>query len=248
MKSLRCYLFNICFYSYMALYCVLMSWIILLPKRYFKVWIQSLFHGIYWLEKHVLGLDYEVIGLENLPKEGPYIIASNHQSLWETMKFQLFISFPCYVQKAELFRIPFFGWLSWKGEPIAVKRESGGASIKHLLKSALEKKEEGRVIVIFPQGTRTPIGAKHSYKVGIALIYNHLNIPVVPVALNSGVFWGRNSFQKYPGKVTIKILPPIKPGLPKKDFMVKLEETIEPVAAELEKEALKTYFPERDKA
>jgi 1-acyl-sn-glycerol-3-phosphate acyltransferase len=139
--------------------------------------------------------------------------------------------------KQELMRIPIYGWISRRQGHIAVDRKAGAAAIRGLLRAARVAFENGRAIVIFPQGTRVAPGATAPYQPGIVGLYSALGVPVVPVALNSGLFWGRRSFVKRPGTIVIEVLPEIPAGRERTEFLGELETRIEAATARLEAEA-----------
>jgi 1-acyl-sn-glycerol-3-phosphate acyltransferase len=188
-----------------------------------------------WILKKICRLDYEVIGLENLPKE-PFILACKHQSSWEGIALSEIFLHPVYIYKKELESLPFYGRHLKAMNGIGINRQGGASVIKSLIKQGKDRLASGRMIIIFPQGTRTPIGsvaADYPYQAGIAALYSSCNVKVVPAALNSGVFWPKSSIKKKPGTVTLKLLEPINPGLKKAEFMKKLEEAIETNSDEL---------------
>ena len=162
----------------------------------------------------------------NLP-DGPVIIASKHQSSWETLAFARLFPDSAIVLKRELLFIPIVGWAMARAGNIAVARGDGASALRGLVKQAKAVIADGRSILIFPEGTRVAIGAEHPYQVGTAALYRQLGVPVVPVALNSGLFWGRRQFVKRPGVIDVEILPPIAPGLRREAFMTTLRERIE---------------------
>ena len=141
--------------------------------------------------------------------------------------FPLLLDKPAYVLKRELIRVPLFGSYLKQCGMIPVDREGGGAALKQLLRAARTAVAQGRSILIYPEGTRTPPGERRPYHPGVAALYGDLGVPVVPVALNSGLFWGRRAFHKKPGTITIEFLPPIAPGLPRREFMRELQERME---------------------
>jgi 1-acyl-sn-glycerol-3-phosphate acyltransferase len=143
------------------------------------------------------------------------------------MAFAVLLHEPTYVLKKELIRIPFFGWFLARAEMIAVDRRAGAAALRQVVAGAERVAAMGRPLVIFPEGTRTPVGSRQPYQPGIAAIYERLGRPVIPVALNSGLFWARRSFVKRSGTITIEFLPPIEPGLPRRAFLAELEKRIE---------------------
>jgi 1-acyl-sn-glycerol-3-phosphate acyltransferase len=191
---------------------------------------------ILWLAKAICGIDWKVRGLANVPR-GPVIFASKHQSAWDTLFFPAFFDQPSAVAKAELRAVPFYGWYSNRAGAIWIDRKAGGAAIRAMIRGARRTIGEGRPIFIFPQGTRTRPGETRPYQPGVAALYAGAGVPVVPVALNSGLFWGRRSFVKNPGTIVVECLPPIPPGLDRKTFMASLEDAIETATARLESEA-----------
>ncbi|PPR63939.1 MAG: 1-acyl-sn-glycerol-3-phosphate acyltransferase [Alphaproteobacteria bacterium MarineAlpha4_Bin2] len=184
-----------------------------------------------------MGIEYEIRGRENLPKDRPFIIASKHQSAWDTLIYNIIILDCAYVVKRELFWFPFFGWFLWRVGMIGIDRGGGARTIKYLVTASKQRLADGRSIVIFPQGTRTAPGTQVPYLPGISALYVQCAAPVVPTALNSGVFWPRRTIIKRPGKVIIEFLPAIDPGLPRRAFAAQLEAAIETATAHLEGEA-----------
>jgi len=238
MNFLRSVLFNFAFFLGLFLF------LLLVPLTYLgsQKFIWKFFTG--WarfsslLLKYICGITVDVTGQENIP-DGAAIIASKHQSMWET--FYLLTVFPkrCMVLKYEIGQFPPARWLALRTGNIILDRGAHAKALKHLLRKADVAAAEGKHIVIFPEGTRAALGSKAEYKPGIAALYSRLDLDCVPVALNSGVVWGRNSFVKKPGKITVDILPAIKPGLSRPAFMETLEEKIETRTSELVEEALK---------
>ena len=235
----RSILFGILFYLTTAAFVVLCSPLLLAPRSWSMAALKLHARTELWLLKHIVGLDYEVRGLDKLPKP-PFLVASKHQSAWETFALIPLFHDPALFMKRELFWIPFHGWFSYKFGMIPVDRDKGPAGLRRMLHTAKERIASGREIVMFPEGTRRPPGAPPEYKTGIALIYNALGVPCVPVALNSGVFWARRSWAKKPGKIVVEILDPLPPGLPKAEFLNRLQEAIETASAGLLAEAKAT--------
>lgn len=226
MLFLRSLLFHVLFYVWTLLCALLMLWTFVIPRRA-MVKVVTLFLKSYGLlEKYVVGITYEVRGRENLP-EGACVIACKHQSAYETLKLHMLFGDVAIVLKRELMWIPFWGWYQMKAGMIPVDRGAGGAAMRSMLENAKAAVDEGRRIVIFPQGTRVAVGAKKPYKAGFAALAEKYNLPVVPVALNTGCFWPRHSFYLYPGKVIFEILPPIAPGLSREELMQQVESRIE---------------------
>lgn len=175
-------------------------------RRYSAVpWVKL----VAWLIKHVLGIDYQVVGRENLPRT-PVIILAKHQSAWETVVLQLVFPLALLVWKKELrWQLPFFGWALAVIPMIAVDRKAGKQALRDLVKQGRLRLSQGYSIVIFPEGTRTPPGKEQRFKVGGAYLAVEAGVPVVPVALNSGEYWGRNALFKRAGTITVSIGPTI---------------------------------------
>ena len=165
-------------------------------------------HVVIWLARHVLGIDYRVIGMENLP-DRPAVILSKHQSAWETLAFQVIFPPQVLVLKRELLWIPFFGWGLALASPISIDRASGAHALRRMAELGRERLAQGFWIAIFPEGTRVPPGRRAKYHPGGAWLAVHCGAPVVPVAHNAGLLWGRKAFLKRPGTVTVEIGPSI---------------------------------------
>lgn len=164
-----------------------------------------------FLLRHICGIRYRVIGAENIP-DTPSVILSKHQSAWETLALQQIFPPQVWVLKKELLHIPFFGWGLAMTSPIAIDRSSGKAALEQIVEQGRDRLKKGFWIVIFPEGTRIAPGKRGKYKIGGAWLATHTNTPVVLVAHNAGELWGRNSFIKRPGTITVSISPPIEPG------------------------------------
>lgn len=175
-----------------------------------------------FLARVIVGIRYEVKGWENVP-EGACIIAAKHQSAYETCLLHILFKNPAIVLKKELTRIPIWGWYAQASGLIPVDRKGGAKSLKIMKKACDDAVSAGRKIVIFPQGTRVPPGVKKPYKVGVVALYQDLQLPIVPVALNSGLFWPKGEWIKKPGTVTVQFLTPIPPGLTRSQMMKRLE-------------------------
>lgn len=173
-----------------------------------RFWIR----GLFWQQRHILALDFEFRGVDNLP-EGPFIVASAHQSAWDTVCFYAVLQDPAFVLKKELYSVPMFGPYARKLGMVAIDRSAGASEARRMIRSVSEQLEAGRPVVIFPGGTRSAPDAVVPLKSGIAALYRRCDVPVVPVSLNSGWFWGRRSFIKKPGRILAAFHPPIAPGL-----------------------------------
>lgn len=179
-----------------------------------------------WLLRAIVGLRHEIRGLEHLPA-GACIVAAKHQSAWETMVFHSLLDDPALVLKKELLRIPLYGTYARKVGMIAIDRSGGSTALREMLRAAQACAAAGRPIVIFPEGTRVAPGEHRRIQAGIAALYDRLDLPVVPVALNSGYFWGRKAFLKRPGTIVMAFGEPIPPGLPRKELLERLAQAIQ---------------------
>ncbi len=219
--------FNVVFYTANALLSVFLAWSLLLPRKRMVGPVKFWLSGVAWVEKWLCGLRFRVLGRQNLPTTGAYIVASKHQSAWETFKMHVLLHDPAVVLKRELLRIPLVGWYMKLSGSIPIDRGSAAKAIRKMTATARKAAKEGRPIVIFPEGTRAAVGESRPYKSGIAALYQDLNLPIVPMALNSGLLWPRNSFIKKRGLITVEFLPPIPPGLPRDEMMRRLREALE---------------------
>ena len=199
---------------------------LVLPRRHVVAGMELWGKVSFWGLKHIAGLDYEVRGRENIAV-GPAIYAMKHLCMWETMASQILLHDVALIMKSELTWIPFYGWYSIKSKQIIIDRGGHAKALRSMLTSAKQRVAEGRPIVIFPEGTRKPLGAPPDYKPGVAGLYNVLGVACVPVALNSGLFWPRRGLLRKPGKIVIEFLPAIAPGLKRDAFMAELEQRIE---------------------
>lgn len=209
MNYLRSILFLLLMLMVTPPYALLMIFCFPLPhraRRYTAVpWVMMTI----WLIKHLLGIDYRVIGQENIPAQ-PAVILSKHQSAWETVVLQQVFPLALFVWKKELrWQIPFFGWALAVIPMISVDRKGGKQALRDLVTQGKLRLSQGYPIVIFPEGTRTGPGQHRSFKVGGAYLASKAAAPVLPVALNSGEYWGRNAFFKNPGVITVSIGPAI---------------------------------------
>lgn len=191
----------------------------ILPKVWSKITPKAL--------KLIANVDLKVEGLENLPKENGYIVASKHQSAMETTLFHALVPHTFYVLKKELLWLPLAGLYFLKTGCVAIDRSGGTKTMRIMTQKVKERLKEGMNLVIFPEGTRTEPNSKKPYTPGVAFLYDQCKVPVVPVAINSGYCWPKNKTLKNEGTVTLRFLPPIEAGLDKREFMKKLYDTIE---------------------
>jgi 1-acyl-sn-glycerol-3-phosphate acyltransferase len=225
-QIVRSVVFNIAFYLNTLLQILFYLPLLLLPRRYIWIAVRSWAAGNHFLLKWICGITHEVIGAENIPA-GAAIVASKHQSAWETFTMAAILPDPTFVLKRELQWIPLFGWYTWKAKLIPINRSARKAALDHATEVAHERMQANRQLIIYAEGTRRAVDAPPNYKYGVAHLYGELNVPCVPVALNSGLYWPRRSLRFQPGKVRIEFLKPIMPGMEKTAFLKHLEEQIE---------------------
>jgi 1-acyl-sn-glycerol-3-phosphate acyltransferase len=236
MVFLRSLVFNFCFFLWAMLSAIIFAPLFILSPQTAQKAGRPWALGGLWLAKIICGITYEIRGTQYLTR-APAIYASKHQSAWDTMIFLVLLDRPAYVLKKSLLKIPLWGWYLWRMQMIAIDRSAGASAMKHMLKQAKAVLADGRQPVIYPEGTRTRPGTAPHYHPGTTALYSFLQVPVVPVALNSGYYWGKDAFLKRPGKIILEFLPPIAPGLDKTEFTSILEKTIETASAKLLAEA-----------
>lgn len=239
---LRSLAFNLAFYFVTALMMVLGIWLLVSPRTWAMAGLKLHGQVCVWLLKVICGVRMEVRGRERLPA-GPCLVVAKHQSAWDTFALIPLFRDPAIVLKAELGRIPLYGWFCRKFEHILVARDRAAVALKAMLVEAKAKSAEGREIVIFAEGTRREPGAPPDYKPGYIALYDALAAPVVPLALNSGLYWPRNSFLRHPGIVVVEILEPVPPGLPRADARRRIEGAIETASGALISEAARAENP-----
>ena len=162
-----------------------------------------------WLAKHLCRINYVIEGWENLPPK-PYVVLSKHSSTWETLALESWFTPGSFVAKKELLWVPFFGWGFALSSPINIDRKAGSKSMEKMIAQGTERlQKRGFTIIVFPEGTRIPAGTKGRYKTGGVRIAAGCNVPIVPIAHNAGYCWPRHPWRKFPGTVTLSILPPI---------------------------------------
>ncbi len=232
----RSLVFNALFYLNTLMWLILALPTFFMPYRAI-VWVAKTWGRVNLvLLRVVAGIDYEIRGRGKIPP-GALIVASKHQSTWETFALLPLFDDPTFILKRELQWIPIFGWLTIKGRMVPVDRKKGSQALAAMAERARVELAKGRQIIIFPEGTRRPAGAEPRYKYGVAHLYAAEGVPCLPVALNSGRFWPRRSIRLRPGKVVVEILDPIMPGLDADTFFEKLKNEIETATARLIAEA-----------
>lgn len=229
MAYVRSVLFYICFIVITALasvFGVLFSFVL---PMYMDMCMSVWAHASMLSLKVFCRVGYRIVGEEHIPKQ-PCIIVSKHQSAWDTLVFCLIKKRCRYVLKKELTYIPVFGLGLRRVGMVVVDRKAKASALKKMIKDVKKQLDNGCSVVIFPEGTRTSVGKSQPYKPGIAALYNSKDLqdyPLVPAAVNSGVFWNKNTIVKNPGTVTLEFLPLIERGLPKREFMEKLQHQID---------------------
>jgi 1-acyl-sn-glycerol-3-phosphate acyltransferase len=230
--TIRSILFNLLFYLNLVLLLVAAIPTLVLPRRAIlgvaKLWGRTSL----WLLRVICGIDVEWRGLEKIPPGG-IVVAAKHQSTWETFALVTLFPDPTFIIKRELMWIPFFGWYTWHAGMIPVDRGAGKAALSGMMVHARKALAEGRQIIIFPEGTRRPAGAEPKYKFGVVHLYAEAGVPCVPIALNSGLFWPRRRFLRFPGTVRVEILDPIPPGAERNGVFARLQDEIEAATARL---------------
>lgn len=218
------------FFTLFWIWSIIMN-ILFLPGLLFPrmgiVWGQHIWTGgIILMMRVICGLKVEIRGKEYLPKHKA-LIACKHQSAFETMVFHWLTRDPAMILKKELLMIPVYGWYCMKTKMIAVDRKGHAAALRSMIEQAQEALKMDRQIVIFPEGTRSAVDDYPAFQPGIAALYGKLDTPVTPVALNTGLYWPRKQFLCRKGTLVIEFLPPIEPGLKRRDFMTKLQSAID---------------------
>ena len=242
MLVIRSLLFNIIFYMTILLGSLVASVLgLFVPQKFHWFWWNDIILVfLRKMMKWICGLEIEVRGEKNIQK-GAAIYASKHQSAVETYFMTSILKKATFIFKIELTHIPFFGWAIRFYGSVPVNRSGGSKAMKQMLNEAKKLLAKGMSIIIFPEGTRTKPGEAGEYKPGAAFLYQNTDVPVVPVALNSALFWAKKSFLRKPGKIIIEFLPSVPRGLDKREFMSFLKSRIEEKCTELNEETIKNY-------
>ncbi|MGA7262492.1 MAG: lysophospholipid acyltransferase family protein [Stellaceae bacterium] len=235
MSRARALAFNLAFFAWTAILGTLGLPFLLTPRavtmRFGRFWASS----VLVLLRLIVGLGHDVRGLDRLPPGG-CIIAMKHQSAWDALVLPVVLGDPAVVVKRELLLLPFYGWYAARAGSIAIDRKAGAGALRRMLAKARAPAAAGRPIVIFPEGSRVAPGERKPYQRGVAALYQALALPLVPAAVNSGLYWGRRSFVKRPGRIILEFLDPIPPGRTRPRMMAELERRIEAATAALLRE------------
>jgi 1-acyl-sn-glycerol-3-phosphate acyltransferase len=222
----RSLVFTVFLYGSIVIVGVMLAPLLLAPMRWAfvcaKLWAGGVCAGL----SAICGVTVEVRGLEHRPL-GPALIAAKHQGMFDVVAPFTVLDEPCFVLKKELMILPFFGWFAWRTKMIPVDRQAHAKALRKLVADARARLAEGRQIIIFPEGTRTPPGAQGDYKPGVAALYRDLGLPCHLIATNSGQCWPAHGFLRRPGRVVFEFLEPIPAGLKRAEFMAELERRIE---------------------
>lgn len=241
MIYLRSFIYNILYFGLLGLGCIIVSILFFIPESWnVKFWNYGIVRINRFLLRVICGIKIEIRGQEFISQQG-VIYAAKHESSLETYIMTAYLTRAVVILKKELTKIPVFGWAVHLYGMIKVDRGSGSVAMKQMLTESKKALDRQRPIIIFPEGTRRKPGAKPEYKPGIYFMESNLHVPVIPVALNTGLFWKKNSFLRYPGTVVIEFMAPMPTGLSKKEFMDELEFRIENKCKELNNEAIQKY-------
>ena len=223
---LRSLLFNVLFYAVLVFWAIVALPTFLMPPRAMLTIAGWWANSTLFLMRVICNIKVEFRGVEKIPK-GPLVIASKHQSFWETFTLLRFFDRPIFILKRQLIYIPVFGQFLTKTGMIAIDRSAGVKALLDMTRRARDAVRSGCQLLIFPEGTRRAPGAPPDYKTGFAQIYSACGVQCLPVALNSGLFWPRRTFMRYPGTLVVEFLDPLPPGLPKDEYITRVRNAIE---------------------
>ena len=232
MLIVRSVVFNVLFYLNVVAHLIVMLPTFVMSRHAVIALAKSWSRTSLWLLRIICDLNVEWRGLEKIPPGG-FIVASKHQSAWETFALVSLFSDFAFIVKRELMWLPLFGWYMAKAGMIPVDRGKGSEALAAMNARARAELARGRQIIIFPEGTRRPAGAEPKYKIGVARLYAETGAVCLPIALNSGLFWPRRSFLRFPGTIRVEILDPIPAGLDLEIFFRRLQDAVEGATARL---------------
>ena len=227
MLLLRSLIFNLFLYTGIVAVFLIALPSLILPPKFTLLFGKLLGHYVIFIVRFLLNTEVEIKGINNIPTTEKFFVASAHQSMFETFALQAILDYPVFILKKELLKIPLFGLYLKKIKSIEIVRNTTTKdNLNFFDKVAATVKSENRPLLIFPQGTRVKADEQISFKKGVGRIYEALNISCIPIALNSGNVWPKKGITKRPGKITISLMKPIKPGLNRDDFIKNLENKI----------------------
>lgn len=218
--------FNVGFYLSLLVHMALAIPSFFLPKQVLFELAKSWARSMIWMLRVFCNIKVEYRGLEKIPR-GPLLVAAKHQSAWETIALLPLFRQPLFILKRELTWIPLFGLFLLKAQMIPINRSAGVRAMSKMTDLARERVRDDRQLIIFPEGTRRPVGAEPRYKFGVAQVYVDCGVQCLPVALNAGLFWPRRTFLRYPGTIIVEFLDIVPPGLGRDDFLARIREEIE---------------------
>ena len=233
---LRSLVFNVLFYTVLVCLAIVALPTFALPPRAMLTVAKWWAKATLFLMHVVCNIEVEFRGVEKIPT-GPLVIVAKHQSFWETFVLPGFFNRPIFILKRQLMQIPVFGQFLVKTGMIAIDRKAGVKALLDMTRRAREAVRGGGQLVIFPEGTRRAPGAPPNYKTGFAQIYSSCGVQCLPIALNSGLFWPRRNFMRYPGTLVVEFLDPLPPGLSRDEFINRIRDAIEGATDRIVKDA-----------
>ena len=232
MILLRSALFNAAIFTLTPATIVFGIPFLLAPPDWLRAYVRGWARLVLWLLRVLCGVRWQVTGAEHLPRDGAALIAAQHQSAFDTVVWHALLPRAAYVMKIELLRIPVWGALARRVGSVGVDRAAGASALRDLLRDGRAAAGRGQQIVIFPEGTRTEFGERRPWQPGVAALAAGTGLPLIPVATDAGRHWPRRSFRKRPGMITVAVLPPIPPGLPRAALLRQAEAAVATALAE----------------
>lgn len=199
---------------------------LLITQRTALVAVRLWVGGIMVLARLIVGITCRIKGREHLPA-GPIIVAAQHQSSFETYRMFTALERPIFILKRELVWIPLIGWYMQRAGFVPIDRGAAAGAMRKMLRETKAALDAGRQVILYPEGTRVPVGETYPYRPGIAALYAYLKAPVIPMALNTGYFWGKTRILKMPGEIVFRFLPALPGDLDKDAFMSELRQRLE---------------------
>jgi 1-acyl-sn-glycerol-3-phosphate acyltransferase len=225
-RRLRSILFTVWLYAWVFLIGFGLSPLLILPREV-SMWVIKLWaRTVLWGMTNICGIRIEIRGLEHKP-QGAALIAGKHLSMLDTIVPFVIFKDPCFVLKKELTYLPFFGWFALRAQMVPIQRADAAKALKSMVVDTKARLKDARQVVIFPEGTRSDIGAEPDYKPGVAALYRELEFACTLIATNSGQFWPAHGIDRYPGTVVFEFLAPLPPGLKRADFMAQMKTGLE---------------------
>lgn len=240
MKTARSILFFLWLYGQMTIWTIVGLPTLITGGAPMRWWMRNYIRTVLFGLRWIVGVRVTIRGRDRVP-DGPVLVAGKHQAMLDVFLPFLIFKNPVVVMKQELLWYPGLGWFALRAGMIAIKREGTAKTVKKMVTLGKKRVAEGseRQVVIFPEGTRAKPGEKASYHpAGLRAFYKALDVPLVPVATNSGLCWQARGITRHPGHVVYEVLPPIEPGLPYKDMLARVEQDLEAASSILLDEGL----------